>query len=385
MVLLSRILVIALLWLALPQASAAVPTQEVDASERAARLERWRSLGPERRAELERRMEKLGKLAPEERARILERGQRLRSEMRRALESLPPGRRAWVESLDEDKRARVLRGMLVDRAKGAASRIRERLTPDERARLENASPLERAQLLRAVREREFARLPAALERLGRELGVGPEGLQRLAQEDPKRARALVIDYVRRRAKKRTERDGPPAGVDAEEWARVLELPDGAFARAYPRYTSALRGRGMSWGRSVSPRGARRGEAGRDPRGQRTPLARALDGFSTPSLEARARAGGLREIELRRLTLLERRALVEAFLVESLELTAEEHDALAALDDDDFLRVGLRAKRASMKGEDPRRMVQRMLSRARREAANRPAPGTKGADGRRPPR
>ncbi|MEL6716487.1 MAG: hypothetical protein AAFP86_22090, partial [Planctomycetota bacterium] len=264
-------------------------------------------------------------------------------EMDRALDALPAERRAWVESLPAEKRARVLRGLVAERAQSFAARIRERLTPEERQRLEGATPEEREAILREVKRREYARLPEALERLGRELGVGPLGLGQALDEDPERAQQLVIEYVRQRARRRAERNGPPAGFGAKEWARVLELPDDGFVRVYARARFAEAGRGQK-------------------RDRLSQLTRDIEMLTRPSLEVRALSTGVREGELRRRTLLERRAEVETLLAERLELPPDARARIRELDADMFPRAVMRIRRALRRGEDPVRAIRRGATR-----------------------
>ena len=87
-------------------------------------------------------------------------------------------------------------------------------------------------------------------------------------EDPERAQQLVIEYVRQRARRRAERNGPPAGFGAKEWARVLELPDDGFVRVYARAQFAEAGRGQK-------------------RDRLSQLTREIEMLTRPSLEVRA--------------------------------------------------------------------------------------------------
>ena len=315
-------------------------------SSKAERLERWRSLEPEVRAGLKKRYEALQSLSPEDRAKLMERAERLQREIDRTLATLGPEERTAIEALEPRERARVLRGLVGDRARMAGSRLRGRMTKEQREKLESASPAEREALLRAVREQDRARMPEQLGRLGRELGLADGELRRIERGTAEDRRQVMIDVARRRSKKHVEENGLPEGVPERRWRSIAAGSDEEFVRGYLR----IRARHPEFG--VSPKRweqrSRRGDA----------MARKLDAFAQPTMQQRMRFADASESQLRRRVLLEQRSRVEEALVRMGGLSRDEAARLRSLDDDDFARTYRGATSALRRGGELKPALQR---------------------------
>lgn len=306
-------------------APAAVAAQEesTPASERARRLEAWRDLDPAARAELKRRFEQMKDLGPEERERLTRKAAALEQRMERTLASLPPKERGAIEALPPRERRRVLRAIVADEARIAATRLRQRLTDEERARLETADAAGRKSILDAVRERTRRSLPGRLARLGKDLGLGPEEMAQLERVSKEDARGALVDLVRRRARQHAREHGLPSNMSAERWEAILGSPDQRFVRAY------LRIRRHDPGFGVPPERWER--MSRD----RREIADRLASLITPTAAERARAPRAPEWVHRRRAALTRRPAIEELLVRRLGLPVELSARIRTLSETDF--------------------------------------------------
>jgi len=292
----------------------------VDDETRAERLALWRAMSPEQRAEVRRRYEELQRLDPEARERTLSRARRFRAEVGRVLESLSPAEREAIERLAPAGRARVLRGIVADEARATAARLRATMTPEERARFADAGPEQRAEIVRSVRERAGERARGAARRLARELGVDAAQIEGM---DRGEVRRRLVDLARRRARRHLEVHGPPEGLDADQWERVLGLPDRQFARAFGR----VRARQPDY--AAPPRG----EPGPGRRGPR--MHGELRGLGMPTPSDRARRPGADEAEHVRRAVSERRGRIERLLRERSGIDAALLERVEGLDDRAF--------------------------------------------------
>lgn len=167
-----------------PVAGQERPEAEPDAERRAELLERWRSLPPERQAELRRIYERwLSDRSPAERRRL--------RRTAHAVE-LDPERRRRLEGLSDERRRRYQR---------LIRRVLAELAPAERQALLELPGEERRRRLKAlVRSHRHARLERHLETLPapvrRRLAGELDGLEGRARF--RKARAVVAGYVRRR-------------------------------------------------------------------------------------------------------------------------------------------------------------------------------------------
>lgn len=313
--------------------------QDVEAkpdASRVERLERWRSMDASERERMAERFEAFRGLPEEERERLMARAGRLQREIERTLLSLTPEERAKIEALAPDERRRVLRGLLADRARTSADRLRANLDDEQRRALESAGPKEREKLMRRIKGEQRSRF---VKHLGRELGLSERELRRVEAGTPEERRAALVAAARRRATRYVEKHGLPPEVSAETWANIAASDDAEFVRGYLR----IRGRHpefgvppSTWNRRARRRGA---------------MASRLEAYSRPSMEERAQNPRAREKELRRDTILERRDRVEDFLIRRVGLGERGATWLRGLDDEAFVRVVIGATSALRRGED----------------------------------
>jgi hypothetical protein len=196
--------------------------------------ERWRSLSPERRAELLRRLDEARALAPEERARLLAHARELERIERDVLAELTSDQRQRLDQLAPEARRELVRELAADRARERAERLREVIAPADLEALHGDDPERRRRFLDERRAERERRLPHHLRRLGAELDLPPGELARLEALPREVLHAEIGELLRRRAERWAAEHGLPPGVGQAEWQRWLEGPPDRFARRYGR-------------------------------------------------------------------------------------------------------------------------------------------------------
>lgn len=150
----------------------------VSAQESAA--ERWRSMDPEQRAELERRFEVFRGLDEDQRDALRERARSLKEEREGLFEALPEDERRRLEGLPPFERAEVLRDQLREVARRRGGGLREVMPPPILDRLEDAPPHDRPRILHRWRDSlHEQRLDDHLRRQVKRGGVAPELIEEL--------------------------------------------------------------------------------------------------------------------------------------------------------------------------------------------------------------
>lgn len=315
--------------------------------------ERWKSLSPAERDELQKRYAKLKSLDPEAREALVERAQRLSQEIESTLRSLEPARRAEIEAMPSAERAKVLRALIAERARSTAARMRDRMSPEDRAALDAAGPDERRELMRGFRERERSGSVDQIIRIGGELGLPRRDLARLRNAGEDERKAAIVEILRKHLTRHVSKHGLPEGVDDKTWARVASLDDAGFTRAFLR----LRARHPEFG--IAPE---RWEGRMRRKGA---MAERMESFAMPTARDRTRRPGARENELRRAALLRRRGQVEGFLGKRGGLSEEQLERVRALDDEDFHRLHRATVLWLRRGLDPKERTERWLKAERK--------------------
>ncbi len=343
------------------QAQSGSPSpQERDLS-RARAIERWNQLDSAGKAELRRRFAAVEHLSKTEREAMAGRVRRLRRELDETLESLAPEERARIQALPAAERDAALRGILGDRARVGATRLRERMTPAERTRLGEADPGERRAIIRALHDREIRDLPAHYGELARALGVDRSALEGLRQARGPERTAAIAAFARERAKAYVRGHGLPAGISTERWQQIVALPDSAFLRNMVRI------------RCRYPDFAIPHERYEQRAKQRRSLLRRLESLEQPSTGDRVARPRGREQLLRRVAVVRNREEIEALLVQRLggRERAALQERLEALDDDGFVAALRAAQRALRAGEDPLRAIEGRRQREGSSGARSP--------------
>ncbi|HTF91098.1 MAG TPA: hypothetical protein VK843_21970 [Planctomycetota bacterium] len=185
---------------------------------------RWERLSPAERARIAQHFDEFRGLPEAERARMMSHLNRL-AQARREIEArIPEELRAKLDKLAPEERRQVLREYVETTMGERAERLREKMTAEELAKLDGATPAEREELLHARREELLDRAPRALAFLGRQLDLPPEEMERL-KALPQQEK---LDALATLGRREMQRRGPPPGVDAEEFKRWLELPPHEF-------------------------------------------------------------------------------------------------------------------------------------------------------------
>jgi hypothetical protein len=329
--------------------------QSQDAAESSAtvasRRARWDKLSPEEQRELRARFERLKGMSEGERAKLAERAKKLAREMAEIESSLEGDEREALAKLDSRERAGVLRKLVADRARQAASHLRSRMTPEERQRVGAAAPGERAKIIRSIREREMARLPEHLTALGRDLGVSSQDLMRVRSGTPKEQLAAIANLLRRRTEKQVREEGLPPGLGEERWAHMKDMRDETFLRVLQR----VRQRHPDFG---VPKHRREG---RMRRGEM--MADRLEEMSTPAARDRARFPTLQEPVLNRRAVQARRHRIEDLIVRQAQLEDNIAAKLRAASDREFYGLYSTAIKVLREGGDLPSALERQLNRA----------------------
>ncbi len=322
---------LALLWLipigaAATASGAPVPPQKASASKSQSADEkraRWEKLSDKEKKELKKRFERLKGMSDEERARLSSRAEKLAKEMAEIEASLGDDERAALKALKPRERRKVLRDLVSDRAKVAASRLRMRMTPAERQRVEGAPPEERAEILRGIRERELARLPDRIAQLGEELGLSQAELRQVRAGSRREQRKAIVGIVRKHADKQVAEQGLPEPLGAKRWAETCAMGDDAFLRALRRIHRRAPEFGIPKKRWEHRMKRREG------------LAKKLEALATPNDRDRAGAPELAEKALRRRVLLARRDRAEELMIHRAHLRRDMAAKIRTLSDQDF--------------------------------------------------
>ncbi|MCP3915360.1 MAG: hypothetical protein GY711_07375 [bacterium] len=204
-----------------------------DASRKAAR-ERWESLDPEAREKMRERYERLKRMNPQQRARVERQSKRLNEMRRRLWKSLDGKTRARLDKFSNAKRLELLDEMLADEVEGTAQRIIERLTPTERQRLEQATPVDRMHFLRERKKRQDVESDRLLRRLATELGVRPNDVAGMRELLPQERRQKIREMMRARIVQSVDKRPLPKGVSPEGWQRIQALGMDEFFAAVTR-------------------------------------------------------------------------------------------------------------------------------------------------------
>jgi len=194
--------------------------------------ERWKQLTREQREELKRRHEELKRLAPEERERLRGRLERLHNVQRRALEELPESARREFEQLEPPARRDVLREVAVERLFEHQRDVLQLMPPPLKSAYERAGPAEREQLVRDFGRTLHERSRHELRRLGRELDLAPERVERIAELPPHEMVREVLALKRQSVERMVSQRGLPPHITQAQWSELAPLDAPEFMRRW---------------------------------------------------------------------------------------------------------------------------------------------------------
>lgn len=314
---------------------------------------RWEQLSPEAKRKLAERFRRYQGLGDAERARVEARAGRLAKEAKKLESTLGEEERAALGRLPEQERRRVLRDLLKDRARLTASRVRRKMSAEEREAFAKASPGERADLLEVVRKRELSRLPERFERLGSELGLSSQDLKKIKAGDRSSQRAAIAGVVRRRAERQAQDGNLPESVTPSMWERLRTLNDREFLRAVQR----IRLRAPEFG---IPKKRWEGRLRR-----REGLARRLEAMGQPSMRERVKFSNLHGHQLRFRTVIQKRKRIEDVMIGQMQMSLDLAVRLRSLDERGFISAYRFAIKVLEEGADVESAFTRWMERQAR--------------------
>jgi hypothetical protein len=146
---------------------------------------RWEAKSQFEKQQLRQRFEALRRMSPEERAELHERAGRFRAFEERVFAELPASLRAELARLDREDRQRLLQEHVTERFRERGRRMRGKMPGHFLERLEGASPEERLRMVHRFRsEMRERKGPCMLRRLGGELGLSSEEIERIGSLPP---------------------------------------------------------------------------------------------------------------------------------------------------------------------------------------------------------
>ena len=208
--------------------------QARSAPDRAALRQRWEGLSEQERARLRERFAALSELDPEERARLTERTQRLDQLSRQFYGGLDDAQRRRLDGLPTGKRRELLREMVLAEARETSRRLWNKLSAEDRERLEGAGEQERLEFFAEFRRRQGKRIDRSIEDLGPELGFSATELERLRGLPEDRRRQKFLEMVKRRTLRAVQSRGLPREFPARRWSSMTQLAPEEFYLAILR-------------------------------------------------------------------------------------------------------------------------------------------------------
>lgn len=176
----------------------------------------------------------LKQLDPEERARLTERTHRLDELSRQLYMGMEEVQRRRLDGLETGKRRELLHEMVLAEARETSRRLWNKLSAEDRARLEGAGEEERLEFFVEFRRRQNKRIDRSMEELGPEFGFSPADLERLRGMSSDHRRQKFLEVVKRRTLRVVEIHGLPPELPAQRWTFVVQLPPEEFYLAILR-------------------------------------------------------------------------------------------------------------------------------------------------------
>jgi hypothetical protein len=197
---------------------------------------RWERLSPEEQAKLQKNYERYRALSEEERRNLAERARVLRDERERLHDELPPRARERLQQLDPDTRREVMRDLVEGEVRERGARIREKMPEAWIQRLEQARPEDRARFLAEFQRRARERVTlAAIDKIGRKLGLPREETERLKALPGDQRLAEVLELKKRLSERDAREFGLPEGMTQAQWDELQSLPPGQFFERMQRW------------------------------------------------------------------------------------------------------------------------------------------------------
>ena len=203
--------------------------------------QRFASLTSGERATLRERYETFKSLPDAEQDALRRRARNLARLDEEVMQSLPQDVSEQLASLPPLKQREIRRDMLISEARERGRRVREKLPPEELARLRRApSASERAGFLQEFKHRNVDRfVSATLERLGPRVGIDEARLAALrALPREERVRELIA-WTSELSEEDVVRWGLPFRISREQWAQWRDLSPEAFFTELMRHREAL--------------------------------------------------------------------------------------------------------------------------------------------------
>jgi len=199
-------------------------------------LERWNRLDPEKQERMRGRFDRWQNLSDEERDAYQRRAEGLKRSQREALRQLRHEDRKRFDQLDEVTKEAVMREMIHLLLVERTQRLRGKLPPEARKRLEEAKPGDRMRILEQLRHDGLRHAGhRALEDLARRLGLAEEQIEAI-RALPRKERNEELLALNRRAVEQGILDGvEPRDVGDNDWERMRDLPPRDFAREWYRH------------------------------------------------------------------------------------------------------------------------------------------------------
>ncbi|MCC6405760.1 MAG: DUF3106 domain-containing protein, partial [Planctomycetes bacterium] len=186
--------------------------------------DRWERMPHDERAKFVERFEQYRTLPPEKRAKFAERAKRLEGLRAELVKELPAEVRARLEQMTPLERAEALREFMERRLEERGRHVRGFLPRELRERIENAPPDQREPLVREFCEnarREDGR--RMLDALARRLELAPEEVARIEALPEGQHFEAVMELRRRVIERDVAEEGLPTWLEASEWAEVQKL------------------------------------------------------------------------------------------------------------------------------------------------------------------
>lgn len=192
-------------------------------------VQRWRELSPAERERLRQRYEHYRALSDAEKFELGVRAHHLKETCARVQRELPRDAHERLGQLSPERQRELVRDLVQGEARDVGARIRGRLPEEWVAKLEKASPEERAQFLVDFKRHQRGRmLHFSLQEFGRRLNLPQEEIDRYKALPQDERRAKVFELRKRVAGIDAQDHGLPPGITPAEWDAWQDLPPEQF-------------------------------------------------------------------------------------------------------------------------------------------------------------
>lgn len=197
-------------------------------------LERWNSMTPEQRDQLQRRFDELRSMSQEQRDQLHARALELKAERQHLEQRLGLDMRDKLGRLAPEERDRVLREHQLEQHRHAGALLREGLGPDRAAWVEGLVGSDRPRPFHDLRRELCGKVEdRLLERWHAAGELSDAENQQLGLLPSSERGEELLRIHRARIEAAVEREGLPAGVDPQKWQQLQSetLPERFLKRA----------------------------------------------------------------------------------------------------------------------------------------------------------